>query len=76
MQAIKGSGPGGRITKDDVVAHVNSSTPRTDNEKAQPSGVSSMRLAIAKAMAHSKTSVPHFYTETTVVIDELARLGS
>jgi pyruvate dehydrogenase E2 component (dihydrolipoamide acetyltransferase) len=72
LQAIKGSGPGGRITKDDVVTHVNSSTLST--QKAKPSDVSSMRLAIAKAMVHSKTSVPHFYTETNVVIDDLARL--
>jgi len=72
LQDIKGSGPGGRITKEDVVAHVSSSTASTD--RAKPTAMSSMRLAIAKAMVHSKTSVPHFYTETDVIIDDLARL--
>jgi pyruvate dehydrogenase E2 component (dihydrolipoamide acetyltransferase) len=33
-----------------------------------------MRLAIAKSMVQSKTSVPHFYTETTVIIDDLMHL--
>jgi pyruvate dehydrogenase E2 component (dihydrolipoamide acetyltransferase) len=71
LEEVKGSGPGGRITKEDVVAHVNSASSA---KKVQPAEISPMRLAIAKSMVQSKTSVPHFYTETDVVIDDLVRL--
>jgi pyruvate dehydrogenase E2 component (dihydrolipoamide acetyltransferase) len=42
--------------------------------KAANAEMSTLRLAIARAMVQSKTTVPHFYTETDIVIDELIRL--
>jgi pyruvate dehydrogenase E2 component (dihydrolipoamide acetyltransferase) len=71
LEEVKGSGPGGRITKADVITHVSSSTSDQDVNRPE---VSPMRLAIAKSMVQSKTSVPHFYTETTVIIDDLMHL--
>lgn len=71
LDEVKGSGPGGRITKEDVVAHVNSTSSA---KKVMPAEISPMRLAIAKSMVQSKTTVPHFYTETDVVLDDLVQL--
>jgi pyruvate dehydrogenase E2 component (dihydrolipoamide acetyltransferase) len=71
LQDVKGSGPGGRITKEDVLAHVNAARPATETGLPE---VAPMRLAIARAMVQSKSSVPHFYTQTEVTIDELVRL--
>jgi pyruvate dehydrogenase E2 component (dihydrolipoamide acetyltransferase) len=68
---IVGSGPNGRITKQDVLDHVQKNDLGT---KAADAEMSTLRLAVARAMVQSKTTVPHFYTETDIVVDELIRL--
>jgi len=62
LSRVKGSGPGGRITKDDVLAA----------ESGEPgavgtSGISPMRKAIAEQMSRSKREIPHYYV--TVEVD-------
>jgi pyruvate dehydrogenase E2 component (dihydrolipoamide acetyltransferase) len=68
---VVGSGPNGRITKQDVLDHLQKNDSGT---KAANAESSTLRLAIARAMVQSKSTVPHFYTETDIVIDELIRL--
>ncbi|HQR70378.1 MAG TPA: dihydrolipoamide acetyltransferase family protein [Burkholderiaceae bacterium] len=53
VEALKGTGPGGAISVEDV-------------ERAQPSEKSGMREAIAAAMSRSKREIPHYYLSTTV----------
>ncbi|MBO9308475.1 MAG: 2-oxo acid dehydrogenase subunit E2 [Chloroflexi bacterium] len=82
LRAVRGTGPGGRITKSDVerfapaavrqVAEAPSAPPRAP-ERALPSGegivhepVSRMRQRIAARTVESKTTIPHFYLTSEV----------
>ena len=60
---VKGSGPEGRITKRDVEGHTGGglawSTPQV--ESFEEVAVSQMRKTIARRLAESKFSAPHFY---------------
>lgn len=71
LAKVVGTGPNSRITKQDVLEYVRSNE---FGSKATDAKTSPLRLAIARAMVQSKTTVPHFYTETDIVIDELIRL--
>lgn len=79
LSAITGTGPGGRIVKEDVLAAEQSgSTPApkpADTPAAAPAAalleesetpVSNMRAAIARALVASKTEAPHFYLQTEI----------
>jgi pyruvate dehydrogenase E2 component (dihydrolipoyllysine-residue acetyltransferase) len=74
LSAIKGSGPKGRIVKNDVLAAVSSSGPGLQTESSVnevTSGVemtgdreipfSKMRKKIAERLTLSKQTIPHFY---------------
>lgn len=84
LSAIKGTGPRGRICKVDVLARAPAETgaaaatalpvpakpaPGTEIVKMTP-----MRKAIAKALSHSKSTIPHFYLRSRVRIDALLSL--
>ena len=70
LSAVQGSGPGGRIIKEDILqagespGRVNS-TP-APNLEALTVPVSNMRKSIAKALVASKTQAPHFYLQIEV----------
>lgn len=79
IAAIKGSGPGGRIVKDDVLAAEKAPKPAPAKESAPAAPVAAvdmleektlpvtnMRAAIARALVSSKTEAPHFYLQTEV----------
>jgi pyruvate dehydrogenase E2 component (dihydrolipoamide acetyltransferase) len=86
-QTLQGSGPGGRIVKQDVLNHA-TSAPSADageavqNRSLQPSGngskqiigLTKMRAAIAKALQASKQTIPHFYETIDVDVEELTAL--
>ncbi len=89
-QALVGSGPGGRIVAQDVQAALASARPasaRATQAAAQlaavPAGafedrpLSMMRKAIAKKMAESKQTVPHFQARRKVRMERMldARAG-
>ncbi len=57
LASIAGTGPGGRVTKEDV-------------EKF--TGMTPMRKAIAKTVTRSKTEIPHFYLTMAVEMDKAA----
>lgn len=70
LDAVKGSGPSGRILKADVLAAAEAGISSTTGsavatapleEKLTP--VSTMREVIARRLLESKTQVPHFYLE-------------
>ena len=70
LSAVQGSGPGGRIVKEDILQAGESpskvsSTPASTLE-ALTVPVSNMRKSIAKALVASKTQAPHFYLQIEV----------
>lgn len=77
LKKLKGSGPNGRIIKEDVL-NAQESSGAKHTEKAttaaaamapledQEIKVTNMRTAIAKALVASKTQAPHFYLQMEV----------
>ena len=86
LAGINGSGPGGRIIKDDLSSLIN-----TASEQKKPSAlgllsrgqsdnqdkilqVSSMRRTIASRLVESKQQIPHFYLVAECTLDNLLQL--
>ncbi len=75
LSRLTGTGPGGRIVKNDVLnAPANGHAPRGGGS-LYPSGpiakegstkLSTMRSVIAKRLLESKTTIPHFYLEIEI----------
>ncbi|MEY3011190.1 MAG: hypothetical protein RLZZ314_1832 [Bacteroidota bacterium] len=67
---IPGSGEGGRIIRRDVEAFVGGgSSAATAVERFTEVGVSQMRKTIARRLAESKFTAPHFYLSLTIDMD-------
>jgi pyruvate dehydrogenase E2 component (dihydrolipoamide acetyltransferase) len=67
LRTVQGTGPGGRIVERDVAAAASRPAPAvtpTAGERREP--LSLMRATIARRMAESKTTVPHFYVTTEI----------
>jgi pyruvate dehydrogenase E2 component (dihydrolipoamide acetyltransferase) len=64
---VSGTGPAGRITKNDVLSYVPSSSINSlminsnRNIEAKNIPVTTMRQAIARVTVRSKTEIPHYY---------------
>ena len=80
ISQIVGTGPGGRITRDDVLSYqppaaapavAASPAPEIDSSDVP---LTSMRQAIARVTVRSKTEKPHFYVTVAVDMTELMRL--
>lgn len=86
LTGMTGTGPKGRIGKADVLAlvkpvAVEKAAPSTPIAFARPAPgtaeivkMSPMRKAIAKALSHSKSTIPHFYLRSGVRIDAILGL--
>lgn len=81
LKGIKGTGPGGRITKKDVESAKPSSTsaaPAVAGVAAAPSyedvEASSMRKTIAKRLTDSMNQNPHYFVASTVSVSKLLKL--
>jgi pyruvate dehydrogenase E2 component (dihydrolipoamide acetyltransferase) len=83
LGGVKGSGPEGRIVKEDVLAASQAGGRRQQVApvRAEPSGPeveveepTRMQATIARRMTDSKTSVPHFYETVEVRVDEVERI--
>ncbi len=80
ISQITGTGPGGRITRDDVLSYqppaaapavAAAPAPEIDSSDVP---LTSMRQAIARVTVRSKTEKPHFYVTVAVDMTELMRL--
>lgn len=86
LSGVTGTGPKGRIGKADVLAlvkpvAVEKAAPSAPVAFARPAPgtaeivkMSPMRKAIAKALSHSKSTIPHFYLRAGVRIDAILGL--
>jgi pyruvate dehydrogenase E2 component (dihydrolipoyllysine-residue acetyltransferase) len=88
LSGIQGSGPQGRIIRSDVEAAVSGGAQQQPAATQQPQAagapsagegdervpLSQMRRTIARRMAESTRTVPHFYLTTTVDATELGAL--
>lgn len=81
LSGLSGTGPKGRICKADVLALVKAPAPDPAMAFAPPAAgatevfrMSPMRKAIAKALSHSKSTIPHFYLRSKVRIDAIMEL--
>jgi pyruvate dehydrogenase E2 component (dihydrolipoamide acetyltransferase) len=67
---VTGSGEGGRIIKRDIEAHVPAQAGGTGAvESSTDHPVSQMRKTIARRLAESKFTAPHFYLKLSVEMD-------
>ncbi len=87
---VQGTGPGGRIVRRDIEAALASGPQTTDrrpqavvsgplsevavSREAETVQLSKLRLAIARRMAESKTTVPHFYVTHEYKMDAVMAL--
>jgi pyruvate dehydrogenase E2 component (dihydrolipoamide acetyltransferase) len=85
---IPGSGPGGRITKNDVDAvlrppnhaQVAVSSPVAVPRLVEDSAaydvrpLSPMRRVAAERLLHAKQTIPHFYLQTDCAVDQVSRI--
>jgi pyruvate dehydrogenase E2 component (dihydrolipoamide acetyltransferase) len=75
LKNIKGTGPGGRIVKNDILAY---SAARKPQQAAVVTSntvqLTELRQIIAKRLTHSWTTTPHFYLEAEVETVELSAL--
>jgi pyruvate dehydrogenase E2 component (dihydrolipoyllysine-residue acetyltransferase) len=80
VRNVRGTGPGGRVTRRDVVAARTESRPDKDAsgaqlpQKAGRIELSKMRRSIAHRMAEAKREVPHFYLRGEIDMSEAMRL--
>lgn len=63
--ALTGTGPGGRVTLEDV-QRAAQAKPAPPAAEAPSDRQARMRQAIAAAMARSKREIPHYYLSTTI----------
>ena len=89
LSTLKGSGPGGRIVREDVVAAGKSTPPKQEvvPRSAPPKApsvslavedkkitLSGMRKTIAARLLESKTTIPHFYLQAEIDAEPLTIL--
>ena len=85
LEDILGTGPGGRITKDDVNNHIAGPSLVSSSQINKSKNVSlegkdielnSMRQAIARVTVKSKTEIPHFQVTVEVDMTEAMKMRS
>lgn len=78
LSTVKGTGPEGRITKEDIEALIASTAAPTARPAAPPVDyaelpLTRMRQTIARRMTESKQEAPHFYVTVEVLMDDAMR---
>ena len=80
IKAVKGTGPGGRVTKQDIEKHQSTagSTPAAAAAAGAPSyqdiPASSMRKTIANRLVQSMNQNPHYFVSATLSVSKLLKL--
>lgn len=70
LASVKGTGPGGRITRADI-ERAAAGTKATIEPETRMDRRARMRQAIAAAMARSKREIPHYYLSTTIDVSRV-----
>ncbi|GAA4759436.1 2-oxo acid dehydrogenase subunit E2 [Sphingomonas daechungensis] len=70
LKALKGTGPRGRICKDDVLSAAGAGAAAPSGE-IEIVAMSPMRKAIARRLTEAKQTIPHFYLRRRVRADRL-----
>ncbi|HEV2944209.1 MAG TPA: dihydrolipoamide acetyltransferase family protein, partial [Solirubrobacteraceae bacterium] len=83
LQAVRGSGPGGRIVKDDVLQSTTGQQPAhppagvtTAKGESTVVELSRTQQTIARRMAESKATIPHFALQSDVDMEACVALRS
>ncbi len=75
LESVKGSGPGGRVTKSDLLAHVKRQKSLSAEREAElfrgALQLSQKRRTLIRNMVRSKDEAPHFYLDMDVQTDSL-----
>lgn len=85
LESVAGSGPGGRILREDVAHLLARSGPAQEAAASRTKPVAKaargadgnatpLRRAIAQRMSESKQEIPHFYITNSVIMDEALAL--
>lgn len=89
LSSVRGTGPGGRITREDVEAAASrksgagaatAAAPAPTPEAQRPVGeteiveLSKMQTTVAMRLAQSKFSAPHFYVTSEIAMDDAVHL--
>jgi pyruvate dehydrogenase E2 component (dihydrolipoamide acetyltransferase) len=74
LSEVAGSGPQGRITERDVLIHVEKRKLPVEALRGRAEPLSRRRRAIARRMAQSKQTVPHFYVTVTADVSAALEL--
>jgi pyruvate dehydrogenase E2 component (dihydrolipoamide acetyltransferase) len=80
LAGVRGTGPEGRIVKEDVLAAAGRAAagpepgPRPAGPEVEVVEPSRMQATIARRMAEAKANVPHFYLTVEARVDEAVRL--
>ena len=79
LTSINGSGPGGRITREDVEEASKGSTSGDSIQGSEDSNsvpLTPMRKAIAGVVSKSKSEIPHFYISNSADMSEVIKMRS
>ena len=80
LSGLKGSGPNGRIIKNDILSFKPSASPAppasTTSSKFIDLPLSNMRKVIASRLTESKQSIPHYYLKVDIEMDRIMELRS
>jgi pyruvate dehydrogenase E2 component (dihydrolipoamide acetyltransferase) len=71
ISAIKGTGPGGAIVREDI-ERAAAAAPSLEKKRARGLDLDAMRTAIAAAMARSKREIPHYYLQHQIDLTRCA----
>ncbi len=71
IRSIEGTGPGGRVIKDDVEHYSEQKQVVPSAEGGETVPLSERRRVIAQRMTESMSSIPHFYLSVSVNMDSL-----
>ncbi|RYP03770.1 hypothetical protein DL765_010399 [Monosporascus sp. GIB2] len=77
LSSLKGSGPGGKITEEDVKKASSGASPAVSTSSAaafQDTPLSNMRRTIAKRLQESTQNNPHFFVSSKISVTKLLKL--
>ncbi|KAH0561929.1 Component of pyruvate dehydrogenase complex, mitochondrial [Trichoglossum hirsutum] len=78
IKEVKGTGPGGRITKEDIEKYKLSagtaSRPSATGPAYEDKPISSMRKTIATRLTESMNQSPHYFISTSISVSKLLKL--